>query len=78
VIDKKKLYIILEQAPIEAATINKHNVLLNSDEHKTYIIKKLKKDFSDYRPDILHSCLLALMDSPLNKAGYLNVYVHTA
>jgi len=63
---------------LEAASINKKNVLLNSDEHRNYISKKLKKDYSDYRPDILHSCLLTLMDSPLNKAGFLNVYVHTA
>lgn len=31
----------------------------------------------DYRPDILHHSLLALLDSPLNKAGKLQVYVQT-
>ena len=35
------------------------------------------KDPSDYRPDIVHQVLLALMDSPLNKAGHLHVLMLT-
>jgi len=31
----------------------------------------------DFRPDILHQCLLSLMDSPLNKAGKLQVIIKT-
>jgi len=34
-------------------------------------------DVAEARPDITHQCLLALMDSPLNKAGLLQVYIHT-
>ena len=30
------------------------------------------------RPDICHQVLLALLDSPLNKAGLLQVYISTA
>jgi rRNA pseudouridine-1189 N-methylase Emg1 (Nep1/Mra1 family) len=37
----------------------------------------MKKSFEEYRPDVLHQCLLALLDSPLNKAGLLQVYVTT-
>jgi rRNA small subunit pseudouridine methyltransferase Nep1 len=69
--DKRKVIVILEKCPLETARINKEVVLLNSDDHKTYIIKKLKKDFALYRPDIVHHSLLALLDSPLNKAGLL-------
>eukprot|EP00918_Siedleckia_nematoides_P048570 GHVU01106491.1.p1 GENE.GHVU01106491.1~~GHVU01106491.1.p1 ORF type:complete len:317 (+),score=72.95 GHVU01106491.1:2643-3593(+) len=31
----------------------------------------------DYRPDIVHQCLLTLMASPLNSAGKLLVYIRT-
>lgn len=61
------------------ATIKKHeNVLLNGDDHANYISNRLKKDPSEYRPDITHQCLLTLLDSPLNKAGKLQVYITTA
>ncbi len=41
------------------------------------LCKKFKRDPSDLRPDICHQELLALIDSPLNKAGYLQVYMRT-
>lgn len=37
----------------------------------------MKRDPAEYRPDITHQCLLTLLDSPLNKAGKLQVYVTT-
>lgn len=51
--------------------MNRCDVLLNSDEHKGFISGKLNRDFSLYRPDVVHHALLSLMDSPLNKAGFL-------
>jgi len=39
--------------------------------------RKVGKNIADCRPDITHQCLLALLDSPLNKAGHLQVYIHT-
>lgn len=69
---------VLEQAPLETASIKQRIVLLNSDEHKNYINQTLHKDYSSYRPDIVHHCLLSLLDSPLNKAGKLKIYIHTA
>jgi rRNA small subunit pseudouridine methyltransferase Nep1 len=36
------------------------------------------KKLEDYRPDVTHQSLLALMDSPLNMAGLLQVYIRTA
>ena len=50
---------------------------MNCDDHKA-ILKKHGRDLGSARPDISHQCLLMLMDSPLNRAGLLQVYVHTA
>lgn len=50
--------------------------LLNCDDH-TNILKKNNRDPGTSRPDITHQCLLMLMDSPLNRAGLLQVYIHT-
>ncbi|CAE7341261.1 unnamed protein product [Symbiodinium sp. KB8] len=68
--------IILEQAAVEVVKTKKGYELLNCDEHHG-IHKKYKKDPAESRPDILHQCLLTLLDSPLNKAGKLQVYVQT-
>eukprot|EP01126_Amoeba_proteus_P000484 TRINITY_DN10138_c0_g1_i6.p1 TRINITY_DN10138_c0_g1~~TRINITY_DN10138_c0_g1_i6.p1 ORF type:complete len:177 (-),score=26.53 TRINITY_DN10138_c0_g1_i6:95-625(-) len=40
-------------------------------------MKKHKRDFSEARPDICHQCLMMLLDSPLNKAGLLEVFIKT-
>ena len=73
------MIVVLEKAVLEVANTKRHeNVLLNGDDHANYIINKLKKDPAEYRPDITHQCLLTLMDSPLNKAGKLQVYITTA
>lgn len=50
--------------------------LLNCDDHIN-ILKKNNRDPGTCRPDIVHQCLLMLMDSPLNRAGLLQVYIHT-
>merc|ERR1712190_189392 len=49
----------------------------NSDDHKN-ICAKNNRDIADARPDITHQCLMALLDSPLNKAGKLLIYLHTS
>ncbi|OBT50535.1 hypothetical protein VE04_09547 [Pseudogymnoascus sp. 24MN13] len=36
------------------------------------------RDENDARPDITHQCLLTLLDSPVNKAGLLQIYIATA
>ncbi|KAK0611108.1 Alpha/beta knot methyltransferase [Podospora aff. communis PSN243] len=51
--------------------------LLNSDEH-IGVMRKMNRDISDARPDITHQCLLTLLDSPVNKAGKLQIYIQTA
>ena len=50
--------------------------LINSDDHQK-LIQKMGKKLEDYRPDVTHQSLLALLDSPLNKAGLLQVYIST-
>ena len=71
-----KLYIILEHANLELTKDKKNPEIINSDDHRN-LIKKMNKSFEDYRPDVLHHCLLNLFESPLNKAGMLQVYIRT-
>lgn len=59
------------------ASLKEKISLVTPETHKKYITQKLKKDISDFRPDIVHRCLLMLQDSPLNKAGLLKVFIHT-
>ncbi|XP_027202750.1 ribosomal RNA small subunit methyltransferase NEP1 [Dermatophagoides pteronyssinus] len=72
----KRLIIILERANLEIVKNKEKFELLNTDDHQN-LIKKFKKDPMFCRPDILHQCLLMLFDSPLNRAGLLQVYVHS-
>ncbi|XP_006460391.1 hypothetical protein AGABI2DRAFT_67862 [Agaricus bisporus var. bisporus H97] len=86
---QRRLYVILEQACLEAYRISGNKAgkngregevkytLLNCDDHQG-ILAKTGRDIADARPDITHQCLLTLLDSPLNKAGLLQVYIHTA
>ncbi|KAF9443688.1 Nep1-domain-containing protein [Macrolepiota fuliginosa MF-IS2] len=87
---QRRLYVILEQACLEAYRISGGGskgrngregevkyTLLNCDDHQG-ILAKTGRDIADARPDITHQCLLTLLDSPLNKAGLLQVYIHTA
>ena len=71
-----KLYIILEHANLELTKDKKNPEIINSDDHRN-LIKKMNKSFEDFRPDVLHHCLLNLFESPLNKAGMLQVYIRT-
>ena len=71
-----KLYIILEHANLELTKDKKNPEIINSDDHRN-LIKKMNKSFEDYRPDVLHQCLLNLFESPLNKAGMLQVFIRT-
>ncbi|KAJ7367700.1 Alpha/beta knot methyltransferase [Mycena albidolilacea] len=87
----RRLFVILEQACLEAYRIssgpNKAKrggaegevkyTLLNCDDHQG-ILAKTGRDIAEARPDITHQCLLTLLDSPLNKAGLLQVYIHTS
>ncbi|KAF8477297.1 Alpha/beta knot methyltransferase [Kalaharituber pfeilii] len=76
----KRLIVVLAQACLETHKVSANGgekyVLLNSDDH-IGVLKKMGRDISDARPDILHQCLLTLLDSPINKAGKLQVYIQS-
>ena len=71
-----RLIVVLEKACLETGKVGKEHVLLNCDDHGSFL-RKHKRDPSELRPDILHQCMLILLDSPLNKAGLLKLYVRT-
>eukprot|EP00578_Thalassiosira_sp_NH16_P017821 CAMPEP_0181128224 /NCGR_PEP_ID=MMETSP1071-20121207/28633_1 /TAXON_ID=35127 /ORGANISM="Thalassiosira sp., Strain NH16" /LENGTH=281 /DNA_ID=CAMNT_0023214047 /DNA_START=188 /DNA_END=1033 /DNA_ORIENTATION=+ len=74
-----RLIILLDQAKLETIKNRRGNYeLLNCDDHRDLCKKKLKKDPKEFRPDICHQELLALLDSPLNKAGHLQIYIRTS
>ncbi|KAG0503341.1 hypothetical protein HPP92_003413 [Vanilla planifolia] len=64
------VFFILDKAPLEIGKVGKKHQLLNSDDHANFL-KKQNKDPSEYRPDIVHQALLAILDSPLTKSGRL-------
>merc|ERR1719282_430031 len=74
----RRIVVVLEKCSLECVQPKKSGVeLLNSDDHK-HICAKNGRDIADVRPDITHQCLMALLDSPLNKAGKLLIYLHTS
>ncbi|KAF2456818.1 Alpha/beta knot methyltransferase [Lineolata rhizophorae] len=86
--DTQRLIVVLSNASLETykastgsgrggAPKEEKYSLLNSDEH-IGVMRKMNRDISDARPDITHQCLLTLLDSPVNKAGKLQIFVHTA
>jgi rRNA small subunit pseudouridine methyltransferase Nep1 len=72
----QRLIVVLERASLETVKAGQSFQLLNSDDH-AHILKKNNKNAAEYRPDICHQCLMMLLDSPLSKAGKLEVYIHT-
>jgi rRNA small subunit pseudouridine methyltransferase Nep1 len=75
---QEPVIVLLDQASLETVK-NKRGMyeLLNCDDHRDLCKSKLRKDPNSFRPDILHQELLAMLDSPLNKAGLLRVYIAT-
>ncbi|CEP01883.1 Ribosomal RNA small subunit methyltransferase NEP1 [Plasmodiophora brassicae] len=72
----RQVVVVLENCSLETVKTKKGFELLHVDEHKS-LLTKHKKDPSEYRADIVHQVLLTLLDSPLNKAGHLKVFMHT-
>ncbi|OMO81087.1 Ribosomal biogenesis, methyltransferase, EMG1/NEP1 [Corchorus capsularis] len=74
---KPGVIFVLEKASLEVGKVGKSYQLLNSDDHANFL-RKNNKNPADYRPDICHQALLAILDSPVNKAGRLQaVYIRT-
>uniref|UniRef100_A0A8C4QC01 18S rRNA (pseudouridine(1248)-N1)-methyltransferase n=1 Tax=Eptatretus burgeri TaxID=7764 RepID=A0A8C4QC01_EPTBU len=74
--EERRLIVILEGAMLETVKQGKTFELLNCDRHRG-TLAKAGRDPGMARPDITHQCLLMLQDSPLNRAGMLQVFVHT-
>ncbi|GMH62880.1 hypothetical protein TrLO_g1078 [Triparma laevis f. longispina] len=69
--------VYLDQARLETVKTKKGDFeVLNCDDHRD-LLRKNKKDHKEFRPDIAHQELLALIDSPLNKAGKMKIYMRT-
>jgi rRNA small subunit pseudouridine methyltransferase Nep1 len=79
--DTKRLIVVLSQACLETHKIPSSGgdkyALLNCDDHQG-LLKRMQRDIAEARPDITHQCLLTLLDSPISKAGKLQVYISTA
>ncbi|XP_005038587.1 PREDICTED: ribosomal RNA small subunit methyltransferase NEP1 [Ficedula albicollis] len=73
---QRRLLVVLEGASLETVKVGKTFELLNCDKHKALLLRN-GRDPGEVRPDITHQSLLMLMDSPLNRAGLLQVYIHT-
>lgn len=73
----KEVIILLDLATLEIVKTKKGDFqLLNCDDHVS-LMRKHNKNPANFRPDIIHQELMAVLDSPLNKAGKVKVYVHT-
>ena len=73
----RQVIVILDKANLETVKTKKGEYMLLNSEENISLMRRLKKDPNDYRPDILHQELLSVLDSPLNKAGKVKVYVRT-
>lgn len=74
---EKRLIVILHGAHLETVKVGNAFELLNCDDHMNQL-RRNGRDPGTCRPDITHQSLLMLFDSPLNRAGLLQVYIHTA
>mmetsp|Transcript_7846 Transcript_7846/g.13663 ORF Transcript_7846/g.13663 Transcript_7846/m.13663 type:complete len:245 (-) Transcript_7846:27-761(-) len=73
---QKRLVVVLEGACLETVKVGERYELLNVDDHLRLMQRK-KRDLSEARSDVTHQCLMNLLDSPLNKAGLLQIFIHT-
>lgn len=82
IMEDRKLIVILERANLDIVKVDQQfkqptsYQLLNCDDNM-HMIRKLKKDPAFCRPDIVHQCLQILTQCPLNRSGFLQIYVRT-
>lgn len=72
----RRVVVILEHCPIQQIQDRNGNFGLLREKHRIYHAKH-KTDPAQWRPDVVHQCLLHLMDSPLNRSGRLQVFLRT-
>ena len=73
---RAKLIVVLVKSSLETIQTKRGYELVTADTHASLLLR-LRADPSAFRPDITHQALLTLLDSPLNKAGLLQVYIQT-
>ncbi|VWU48300.1 ribosomal RNA small subunit methyltransferase NEP1, putative [Hepatocystis sp. ex Piliocolobus tephrosceles] len=74
----KKIIIVLEGAHLQLIETERYIYELANNKRHIHILKaKNVKNINNYRPDILHQCLVHLLESPLNKYGKLRIYIQT-
>lgn len=69
------MHLILAESELELNPWNKSELLDSSIHHK--IMRRKHFSMRRGRPDIVHFFLVVAMESILNKAGLLRVYIHT-
>jgi rRNA small subunit pseudouridine methyltransferase Nep1 len=72
----KRVTIILEHCPLSTLRSDKEGWELISDRHKRVLAQR-NEDPAEYRPDVVHQSLLHLLDTPLNRAGMLQIFIKT-
>lgn len=72
----KKIIIILEGAYLQLIETKDYVYELASKFNSKHFFQE-KKELKDCRPDIVHQCLIHLLESPLNKYGMLQIYIRT-
>ncbi|CCW64647.1 unnamed protein product [Phytomonas sp. EM1] len=71
----QRAIVILEHCPLQSIQTERGFELL-SERHRAYHARH-QQDPAEWRPDVVHQCLLHLQDSPLNRAGKLEVFLRT-
>ncbi|KEG05704.1 essential for mitotic growth 1 [Trypanosoma grayi] len=71
----RRVVVILEHCPL-AVVRTEWGFELLSEKHRAYHARN-KQDPAEWRPDVVHQTLLHLLDSPLNRAGLLQVFLCT-
>lgn len=71
----RRVIVILEHCPLAVVRTDRGFELL-SEKHCQYHARN-NQDPAEWRPDVVHQSLLHLLDSPLNRAGLLQVFLRT-
>lgn len=73
----KKIIVILEGAYLQLIETRNYVYELASKFNSKNFFNEKKEELKDCRPDIIHQCLIHLLESPLNKYGMLQIYIRT-
>jgi rRNA small subunit pseudouridine methyltransferase Nep1 len=71
----RRVVVILEHCPLRTIQTRDGFELLR-ERHRVFHSKN-GTDPAQWRPDVVHQCLLHLLDSPLNRSGRLQVFLRT-